>query len=108
MWGRGLSPVLAPRQGLGTRSLAQFRLRAWRLAGCGPPGNAALHFQRLGPAFVLIGVLAILHVLWGRRRHVLILSHRGQTDPPSSWAGVNQAGILWAPSPVCQCLSVFS
>lgn len=39
---------------------------AARLAGRGPPGDAALHLQRLGPAFVLVGVFAVLHVLRGR------------------------------------------
>lgn len=35
------------------------------LAGHGPPRDAAFHLQRLRPAFILIGVLTVLHVLQG-------------------------------------------
>lgn len=48
------------------------------LAGYGSPRNAAFHFQCLRPAFVLIGVPTVLHVLRGQGagRHNLSLGHR--------------------------------
>lgn len=85
--GSGLGPVLAPLSllpcgpGAHTASLSLV-LALSRLAGHGPPRNAALHLQRLGPAFVLIGVLTVLHMLWGSGEQGVTASalrRRGQT-----------------------------
>lgn len=57
--------------------------RARSLAGCGPSRDAALHLERLGPAFVLIGVPAVLHVLRGGRS--------GRARPQPSGIGDRQS-----------------
>lgn len=66
--GSGLSPALAPplpSPGEAHAVSLSLVLALGRLAGRGPPRDAAFHLQRLRPAFILIGVLTVLHVLWG-------------------------------------------
>lgn len=66
--GSGLSPALAPplpSPGEAHAASLSLVLALGRLAGCCPPRDAAFHLQRLRPAFILIGVLTVLHVLWG-------------------------------------------
>lgn len=46
-------------------SLSLVLVLGW-LAGHGLPWDAAFHLQCLGPAFILIGVLTVLHMLWGQ------------------------------------------
>lgn len=68
VWGRGSALrwhhcCLLPGRAHGA-SLAWSSLR--RLAGRASPRDAAFHLQRLGPAFILIGVPAVLHMLQGQ------------------------------------------
>lgn len=107
--GSGLGPVLAPLPlpprgpGAHTASLSLV-LALSRLAGHGPPWDAALHLQRLGPAFVLIGVLTVLHVLWGSGEQEVTASafrRRGQSFQ-SSGASINRPCTVAALAPsVC-------
>lgn len=62
-----------------------------KLAGYTPPRDAALHLQRLGPALVLVGVLAVLHVLL---KGALVLYTLGPHEHPA----VTEGQLLGVPA----------
>lgn len=76
-WGVGLGLRLpgSARASLGLASLSLVLALAV-LAGRASPWDATFHLQCLGPAFVLVGVLTVLHVLWGGEQKVMTLALR--------------------------------
>lgn len=103
--GSGVSPALAPPlppPGRAHAAALSLVLALGRLAGRGPPRDAAFHLQRLRPAFVLIGVLTVLHVLWGlgsRKSWPQPSGIRDRQSFQSPCAGVNQPCMLRALTP---------
>lgn len=90
-WGVSLSlcPPCSARASLGLASLGPVLALAV-LAGRASPRDTAFHLQRLGPAFVLVAVLTVLHVLRGGEQKVMTLALRDRGQEWTRTQAVSQ------------------